>query len=597
MISFKNKFFSKAGRVCCGVATAMVVGMGLSSCEDFFEQESDHVLFADQEHLNNAVDTIYSVVGIMDKLQLLADRTILLGELRGDLVELTDYAPANVRQIYNFSIDDDNIYNQPRDYYAVINNCNYFIEHADTALKNNRDEYIFMREYAAVKAYRAWTYLQLALNYGQVRYVTKPILTKQDADAESSYELIGIAPLCDRLIADLTPLVPTYQRDYPGLGTISGVDTRLSYFPLWIMLGELNLWAGHYREAALCYYNYLNTRNGEANSYPTGTDAATWGHRQPTTWRYQYVGSLSFGNAYSTRGELITEIPISAEYDSVANAHYNQLRVLFNSRDDNDYHVSIVPSQSLKDLSEQQWYCMVTTEGDTIYAPRTLEDNQTGDLRLLDWWRTTDNFRGKNNEQVTYQQIYKFMYRHVNIWRRQMVYLHMAEALNRAGYPRMAFKVLEEGISNQSIASGVLPYYTSVSDSAYIKQFDFQNQYYVLEGSATYTATQQGIHSRGSGDSRANQYYKFPEFTTADSLELQIDSIERMIVNEGALEFAFEGQRFYDLMRIALRRGDPSFLANRVAQRNGVLDASLQSKLMNTNAWYLNWNKKLGLGE
>ena len=48
MISFKNKFFSKAGRVCCGVATAMVVGMGLSSCEDFFEQESDHVLFADQ---------------------------------------------------------------------------------------------------------------------------------------------------------------------------------------------------------------------------------------------------------------------------------------------------------------------------------------------------------------------------------------------------------------------------------------------------------------------------------------------------------------------------------------------------------------------
>ena len=45
------------------------VGGGLfTSCEDFFEQESDHVIFADKDHLGNAVDTIYSVMGIMDKI-------------------------------------------------------------------------------------------------------------------------------------------------------------------------------------------------------------------------------------------------------------------------------------------------------------------------------------------------------------------------------------------------------------------------------------------------------------------------------------------------------------------------------------------------
>jgi predicted ABC-class ATPase len=164
--------------------TAICVICGFVSCSDFFDQDSEHVIFADDGHLNNATDTIYSVTGILNKLQALADRTILLGELRGDLTDVTANASSDLRDVANFNIGDNNIYNAPRDYYAVINNCNYFIAHADTALKNNRNEYIFMKEYAAVKAIRAWTYLQLVLNYGSVPFVTEPILTKQDSEAQ-----------------------------------------------------------------------------------------------------------------------------------------------------------------------------------------------------------------------------------------------------------------------------------------------------------------------------------------------------------------------------------------------------------------------------
>ena len=54
-----------------------------------------------------------------------------------------------------------------------------------------------------------------------------------------------------------------------------------------------------------------------------------------------------------------------------------------------------------------------------------------------------------------------------------------------------------------------------------------------------------------------------------------------------ALEGAFEGYRFNDLMRVALRRNDPAYLANAVSRREGTVDDALRTLLMNTDNWYL----------
>ena len=90
----------------CGILAPLSwggVGGGLVSCSDFFDQESDHVVYAEKDHLTNWPDTVYSVMGILNKLQAVADRTILLGEVRGDLVELTDNASADLRELAPFS--------------------------------------------------------------------------------------------------------------------------------------------------------------------------------------------------------------------------------------------------------------------------------------------------------------------------------------------------------------------------------------------------------------------------------------------------------------------------------------------------------------
>ena len=63
--------------------------------------------------------------------------------------------------------------------------------------------------------------------------------------------------------------------------------------------------------------------------------------------------------------------------------------------------------------------------------------------------------------------------------------------------------------------------------------------------------------------------------------------VEDLIIDEMGMELAFEGTRFSDLSRVALRRNDPNYLAERVAQRNGYMDQSLYNLLSQPKNWYL----------
>jgi tetratricopeptide (TPR) repeat protein len=64
---------------------------------------------------------------------------------------------------------------------------------------------------------------------------------------------------------------------------------------------------------------------------------------------------------------------------------------------------------------------------------------------------------------------------------------------------------------------------------------------------------------------------------------------EDLIIQERALELAFEGKRWFDLMRIARRRNDPSYLADKVAAKysDPARAEFVRSWLMNEANWYL----------
>ena len=105
-------------------ASIALAAMALTACSDMLDLKSDDYVFAGDNPLNSANDSLYSAMGILTQMQKLGERYVLLGELRGDLVDVTADAPLSIQQVSNFATSEGNDFSGRRDYYSVINNCN-----------------------------------------------------------------------------------------------------------------------------------------------------------------------------------------------------------------------------------------------------------------------------------------------------------------------------------------------------------------------------------------------------------------------------------------------------------------------------------------
>lgn len=524
------------------------VGAFTSSCEDMLESDSKFVIYDD--HLKTPADTANSLVGIIYKLQAIAERTHLLGEVRGDLVSVKNTADQDLLQMANFTIDDDNVYNNPRDYYAVINNCNYYLAHADMNAVNTSAEKIFWREYVQVKAIRAWTYLQLALNYGSVQFYTEPILT--EADAAKDYPRKNLQEICDFFIEDLTS-DPNYSTtEFPMLHSVGNLLMGNCFFPVDVVLGDMYLWRASltgsqsdYRMAAKRYASWIYRRgsvgaynksyyNITANAYH-----ASWNTTDPSlrddptavnyAWDFSYNYMFS-NNRGGSNGELVTMIPM----DSLAyQGYYNNMRYLYTNAEvdgDNvtllptDFYIS--PSVRLQEMSRAQHFCygwLDSSTGNPMFmeVPTSTRPLNNGDLRLSQVWVSQTKDGGALEEAKTLQMINKSCTeRDIWIYRKTDLFLRMAEALNNGGFPRLAHAVLANGLGGLTVRDSVLAYCNEDEYNYVVNElspeWDFGN-YYSRQGAqvipddvqSTYMITM-GIHSRGCGYAEWDASYAYP---------------------------------------------------------------------------------------
>ncbi len=648
----------KLKNIICTALTA-ILAVGATSCEDMLKVDSRVVLYDYQNTLNYATDTVYSVMGIISKMQAIADRAVILNEVRGDLVSTTDRANVSLKELYDWDFTDkNNVYDNPADYYAVINNCNFFLAHADTAYVRNHKN-IFLKEYIAVLSYRAWTYLQLAQAYGKVYFVNEPIVSADQAD-ESKLQLLDIKQLATVLLDDFEQRFLDY--DIPNYGNLAGgtngdgttSETHNSqdlFIPVRIIMGDLYLWAGQYEKAALSYAEYLTDLNDRR---ATGTASALWFDKG-----FLYLGDDNYSNQFGKNMKPICYIPMEADvYGGVV----SDLPNIFNSTEDNDYWHQLTSSRALVQLSADQEFCFyfenqTTHVVQSFYnADKLTEPDMTlrGDLRLRtiltsSTAKADEVGVGLNRNRQTLAKIYP---EKISIYRNDVVYLRLAEALNRCGLSKTAFAILKYGLNYITLhgllgQSGDVNTFDFCSDSIKAQSMGlgdiyrekmFNNSYfyparlYAEGGTAgttwrftgrvktngtgvpytadyfTYREPESyntfGIHSRGCGCSEANGRYIIP--ADVDTMRY----VEELIVNEMALETCFEGYRFGDLLRVSMHRAedqaypsyggfaDNAFLAEKVAMRKtGVLaerDETLYTKLLGDGkSFNENWFLKL----
>lgn len=558
----KNKIFSM------GVALAIGAGAAFTSCVD---TDSNLVDFGSA--LDSPNDTVYSLFGVLNKMQAIADRTIILGEVKGDMTALTDAATTDLQDVANFTVGADNRYNKPEDYYAIIQNCNYYIAHADTNM-SLRGEKVFIREYAAIKAIRAWTYLQLAINYGEVPFYTKPLMTEAETDP-SLYPKYDVKQIAEYFIPDLAPYVET---DLP----LGDAGYKTYFISVRLILGDLCLWAGRYQEAAQYYHDYL-THVDEPHYVKDGG-------------RYRWVSDefLSVITTSSTNESLMGIRMETQEYDGIV----SYLDDIFTSTSDNYYYYQASASPALKELSRSQRYVyevLRTSSAGTIVPEDTvspapdfeyLDINQKGDLRYFGTVSTSYSTAMGDNYSSTHVSNTKITSGFVYLYHVLTVYLRMAEAYNRAGLPESAFTILKYGLSSSTV-------------SKYINQGErnrggdllvWDPYLFITNDMVTSTLLENtwGIHAVGCGDTRCDTLYAIPDDLT--TLEDSILFVENLICDEMALQQTFEGTRFGDLQRIALRRNNPAFLADKVARRKGSSvprDEALYNRLLDKDNWYL----------
>ena len=245
------------------LSMSLVAGLTTTSCEDMMTIDTD---------LNNytsANDTLYSYWGILKCVQDVAERQVILGELRGDLVSTTENVTDTLFAIANFNNPKDGSCSMLKvsDYYNVINNCNLYIANADTSLVKSNKKYM-IPEYAQVQSIRAWTYLQLVKNYGEVPFITEPINSLDVIDNfDYNNNLVNKDNLLDKFLdLGLDKFVDTEYPHYQSYNSGSSVEAALCYIPIRLVLGDMYLLRGaskeDYRTAAQYYYDYLKNNTG-----------------------------------------------------------------------------------------------------------------------------------------------------------------------------------------------------------------------------------------------------------------------------------------------------------------------------------------------
>jgi hypothetical protein len=533
-------------------------------------------------------------------------------------MDITVNADPYLQQISDHEVTSDNPYTDPTSFYRVIFNCNDVLKNFQIMGEQGKmSQEEFAERYSDIATLRSWLYLQLGIHFGQIPYIKEAIENVDDLRFIERLPKLSFDQLIDALISDTEDLPYLEYYAYPLESSLvfntDGRSTRKIFISKPHVLGELYLWKGDYYQAAYWYKKVLSAEDANSNigilynnnrvGWYDGADAniqvsfdksqegsslvnsVLTGWRSlfalPNTnrhWFSEWNWSIPYSNSFAPGNPFVELASKSGKY---------QIR----------------PSQKIMDL----WDAQTLTNGVPWDARGKLSYELTLDEEPV-ITKLTDNSSAPLSMLNKEGQW--------NIFRAAGAHLRFSEAANRDGHGRVAYALLNNGIKTTFYYGA----FTSGGTMAPANFFQLESQITHQgfgESRTTYPESSPyyfdardnssivrgvwyrniGVRSRAMLPALELDGISFSTGTAGgyglvmSGFEVDINELEDKIIEEAALELAFEGERWSDLTRIARRRNDPAFLADKVYEKllkaNNPKAGQVRSKLMDMNNWYL----------
>ena len=546
-----KKYYNKIIKTGC--LLLLSASLSLTSCVGTY---LDEVLGYD-DFYTNLDDADAAILGLYGQFMELASQVVILNELRADLMDVTPNASTYLQEINLSQPSENNPWTDVTGFYRVIQTSNDILYNFDKMLYEKRmTEAEYAERYSDVAALRTWIYLQLGIHFDKISYITTPIISPEDLSPYKGKEL-KLDELLDALILCMEnlPTLENYQDSKLVKSTLDGYSLAPYFINKRCLLGDLYLFADRYLEAATMYRQVMAT--GENNS---------------STGHYYYYRVYVYDTGFT--GPNFQVLYTRGKADDL-NSLENYWRTMF-----------AATTTSAYSLSEMIWFCSFDKKYETQYPFKKLfnpigVDGGEYQLKPSDyavnalWGSETQRngapfdvrgLTGAYDVSAGDYYIQKYsLYDNATsetqgswfLYRAALLHLRYAEAANRAGYPFLAWVLVNNGLPNNYHyvrEDGTRYPSDSIRYTGYSPTQPYPSPFYfdARDSSSPRPVIRTQWRANGGIRARAN----LPNTPFPETCITQQDSIrwmEKQIAHEAALELGFEGHRWGDLIRIGRR--------------------------------------------